>query len=203
MVQELDCTLEEIYLGSKKQVRIQRFATCKSCNGYGCAKGIDTTCKKCHGKGMMFHTMKRGYMVSQTQEPCSSCNGTGKFIPFKSRCASCKGSGSIKENKLLEVTIPRGAESGETIRLKGVGQEEPGCKVGDVVFVIKEIVHPFYQRQSNYLYTHLEISLAEAICGFHRMIETLDHRKLEISTKPGEVINVCFLFLFVTCSQKV
>ena len=33
-----------------------------------------------------------------------------------------------------------------------------------------------------------EIELSEALCGFHKIIKTLDNRELVITSHPGEVI---------------
>lgn len=33
-----------------------------------------------------------------------------------------------------------------------------------------------------------EIELSEALCGFHRIIKTLDNRELVITSHPGDVI---------------
>ena len=44
--------------------------------------------------------------------------------------------------------------------------------------------------------TPQEIGLAEALCGFHRVIDTLDKRKLVITSHPGEVIKPSMSFAY-------
>lgn len=79
-----------------------------------------------------------GPVLRQSLSVCSACNGSGTFIPPKNRCKACGGKGVIRESKSYSVTIPKGASSGQTIVLKGAGNEEKGTRAGDVILVIME-----------------------------------------------------------------
>ena len=100
---------------------------------------------------------------------------------------------------MLEFWIERGMMEGERIVLQGEADEEPGKKTGDVIFVIAEKVHPVFRRRGPNLHATFQISLAEALCGFSRVIiTTLDGRGLKYThtvetgkvIRPGEVFKI-------------
>jgi DnaJ family protein A protein 2 len=107
----------------------------------------------------------------------------------KDRCKKCKGTKVVEEKKMLEFWIDRGMEEGERIVLKGEADQEPGKETGDVVFVINEKDHPVFTRLGPDLKATLNITLAEALCGFSRVIlTTLDGRGLKYTHPKGQVI---------------
>jgi DnaJ-class molecular chaperone len=42
---------------------------------------------------------------------CGDCEGRGETIPAASRCKTCKGKRTVKEKKIIEVTIDKGTPS--------------------------------------------------------------------------------------------
>lgn len=56
------------------------------------------------------------------------------------------------------------------------------------MIVLDEKEHETFRRVGHDLLMKLEISLAEALCGFQRGITTLDGRTLVITSLPGEVV---------------
>lgn len=190
IVQELDCDLSDLYAGKEKLVQVKHTIVCKACNGRGSRNGGSTQCKKCNGRGVQTRVVKRGFLTSQTQTTCSMCHGTGKFISAANRCSVCHGSGIATETKGLSVRVPPGSLDGDTIRMRGVGNAERGGRPGDVVFVIHELPHESFMRKGSMLITKMQISLGEALCGFTRTLETVDHRKLRIGSPRGAVVKV-------------
>ena len=91
---------------------------------------------------------------------------------------------------MCAVEVPRGAVDGEEIRLEGEGDEVIDGKPGDVVLVVHELPFDGFIRKDTNLITTLGISLAEALCGFSRVIVMPDGRKLHISVPAGSVIRV-------------
>ncbi len=65
------------------------------------------------------------------------------------------------------------------------GDQAPGTEPGDIVIVVDEKEHSRFKRVGHDLLYRLEISLSEALCGFRRLIQTLDGRHLDILTLPG------------------
>ena len=79
-----------------------------------------------------------------------------------------------------------GMRDGQQIRFAGEGDQEPGLEPGDIVIVLDEKEHPQFRRRGTDLIMQKEITLVEALCGFHKTIKTLDGRLLVISCLPGE-----------------
>jgi DnaJ-class molecular chaperone len=65
---------------------------------------------------------------------------------------------------------------------------------GHLIFVVKEIPHSSFRRETNNLHTVLVISLKEALLGFEKEITHLDDRnitiKREIVSQPGDIIKI-------------
>lgn len=190
IVQQLDCTLEDLYTGSKRSVTIRHQAVCKKCGGSGCNKSVNTMCNRCKGRGVEVKVIRRRGFVQQSSTPCPVCHGSGRFVSRKDQCSACKGHGLITEQKMCAVEVPRGAVDGEEIRLEGEGDEVIDGKPGDVVLVVHELPFDGFIRKDTNLITTLGISLAEALCGFSRVIVMPDGRKLHISVPAGSVIRV-------------
>ena len=70
----------------------------------------------------------------------------------------------------------------------GEGDHDPGKEQGDIVIQLEEKEHATFQRHGCDLSMKMDLSLAEALCGFRAPIETLDKRTIVVSTAPGEVI---------------
>lgn len=106
------------------------------------------------------------------------------------RCKNCDGKKIIKEKKILEVHIDKGMEDGHRITFSGDGDMEPGLdEAGDIIVVLDEKEHPTFKRlETENLLVQMELTLTEALCGFTKVITTLDERALVVSTIPGEVI---------------
>ena len=92
------------------------------------------------------------------------------------------------EGKRLEVTIPRGADTGSRIRLTG---KAPGG--GDLHVVVRQRPHPVFKRRGADLERELPLTLGEALLGTDVTIRTLKGRvKLTIppGTQPGRVFRL-------------
>jgi DnaJ-class molecular chaperone len=79
----------------------------------------------------------------------------------------------------LEVKIPRGADTGSRIRLRGKGG---GGR--DLVLVVKVTPHPSFTRRGADLIRELPVTLREALLGAEVPIATLDGRVL-LKVPPG------------------
>ena len=190
IVQEVNCSLEELYTGAKRTVSFKRHVVCKNCNGSGNKGNGNSTCRRCNGRGVQVKTIRRGNFVQQSQTTCPACRGSGRYIAKKDQCMACRGEGIITESQKCEIKIPLGALDGETIRMRGIGDQFAGSKEGDVVFVIREQPSSTFIRRDENLLMSLSISLSEALCGFSRVIEMPDKRKLQIASPAGSVIEV-------------
>jgi len=80
----------------------------------------------------------------------------------------------LPTGKELNVKIPAGITSGQTIRLKGQGQEVPGRRAGDALITIVIAQHPLFKVDGNDLRCDLSITLYEAVLGGKVRVPTLD-----------------------------
>ena len=79
-------------------------------------------------------------------------------------------------------------DDGKKITFSGEGDQEPGLEPGDIIVVLDEKPHSIFKRDKTDLLMKMEISLTEALCGFQKVIKTLDNRQLVLTSLPGEVI---------------
>ncbi|XP_036869410.1 dnaJ homolog subfamily A member 4 isoform X2 [Manis javanica] len=157
--------------------------------GVGGKEGSVEKCPLCKGRGMQVHIQQIGPgMVQQIQTVCIECKGQGERIDPKDRCESCCGAKVVREKKVLEVHVERGMKDGQKVLFPGEGDQGPELEPGDVIIVLDQKDHSVFQRQGHDLIMKMKIQLSEALCGFKKMIKTLDDRVLVITSTSGEVI---------------
>jgi DnaJ-class molecular chaperone len=71
----------------------------------------------------------------------------------------------FNDGRTLDVTIPKGAADGQTLRLKGQGQQGRGGAFGDALIELKVRPHPIYKREGADLTMDLPVSLPDAVLG--------------------------------------
>lgn len=188
VVHQMNVSVRELYNGGTRKLSLQKHIICPKCNGVG-GKKPPETCPGCKGTGSQVRIQQLGPgMVSQMRTACGDCRGQGERINAKDRCKQCEGKKVVQERKILEVTVDKGMADGQKITFSGEGDQEPNIEPGDIIIVLEEQEHPVFKRQDNDLLMKMNISLVEALCGFQKVIKTLDDRKIVISCNPGEVI---------------
>ena len=193
----LELSLEEIYCGTFKTVKIKRFKKCMGCAGTGNLDKVSTRCSNCGGQGVVLQLRRHGSMTMQVQAHCSGCGGTGRVQP-KRPCNACSMGGFVTAAKTFKVEVQRGIEDGHAIRIEGEGDEKEGFDVaGDILIVFEELPHPRFRRPPNapkdLIVRGCEIPLLEALRGFTVPVEHLDGRVVECKLAEG----VCFQPSFV------
>jgi len=189
-VHQLKVTLEELYNGVTRKMALQKNIICPSCNGIGGKEGSVQKCGNCRGSGIEIKLRQIGPgMVQQIQQPCKKCDRRGEVIPDADRCRKCNGNKVVKDKKILECEVQPGMKDGQKIVFSGEGDQAPNIEPGDVVIVLDEQEHSTFKRKGIDLHLTMKIDLVDALCGFSRVIDTLDKRKLLITSNPGEVID--------------
>jgi len=89
---------------------------------------------------------------------------------------------ALPSGKDLEVKIPAGITSGQTVRLKGQGMSGPGG-TGDVLITVTVAPHPAFTLDGSDVRLELPISLDEATLGAKVRVPTLE-RPVEITVPP-------------------
>ena len=192
IVHELPVPLEAFYTGKVTKLAITRDRFCGKCDGRGTNKpGVDATCRDCNGAGVQNVTRQLGPMfVQQMQIQCPRCNGKGTACKPEDRCKGCDGRQVLKEKKIFEVHIDKGAARGDHVSFAGEGDQIAGVKLaGDIIIVFDEKPHPIFRRQGSHLVIERTVSLAEALTGVELLIDHLDGRKLHIKPPVGAVVD--------------
>ncbi|KAJ1629352.1 hypothetical protein T492DRAFT_1011905, partial [Pavlovales sp. CCMP2436] len=169
VVHQLTVSLEEIYMGKTRKLRMRREVI---------ESGSMSTCTECGGKGVNIRVVRMGPMIQQVQEGCRACDGQGSQYQSK------------QVQEVMEVVVPKGAPDGYKLTFHEKADEIAAGIPGDVIFVLQESAHPEFKRKGADLYVKRSISLVEALCGFRMELTHLDGRKLLIKTGPGQGINL-------------
>lgn len=189
LVHQLGVSLEELYNGAVRKLALQKNIVCDKCEGRGGKKGAVSKCTTCNGSGYVVRVNQIAPgMIQQIRSHCSDCDGNGEKINPRDKCKTCDGKKIVRERKIIEVHIDKGMEDGKKITFSGEGDQEPGLEPGDIIVVLDEKAHPIFKRDKTDLLMKMEISLTEALCGFQKVIKTLDNRQLVLTSLPGEVI---------------
>ena len=88
------------------------------------------------------------------------------------------------QGKSINVKIPAGTEDGQTLRLKGLGQDgfNGGAK-GDVLITLKVGTHPYFCAEGRNITLELPVSLKEAVLGAKVTVPTING-KVAVSIPP-------------------
>ena len=184
----LSCSLEDLYNGCTKTIRIQLLRYCKECGGAGTVdKSEPQMCHDCHGTGEKINIYFDGLRTQNKAVICQKCKGRGIFIQHNKRCKKCHGSKIVKESVSFDVNVERGIEDGYIILLKGQGNDSPGYQRGDINVIINQIDHKIFTRYGDNLLYKKSISLTESLTGYDFYLKTLDNRILHIK-KKGAIV---------------
>lgn len=177
-------SFEEAVFGTEKELELTLKDDCKTCGGTGAKPGTHAeTCSKCGGKGQVVYTQQSLFGMVRNVQACPDCKGTGKII--REKCSDCYGTGYVSSRKKIQVSIPAGIDSGQSVRIRGKG--EPGTNGGprgDLLVELEVSRHPIFQRQDYDIYSTAPISFATAVLGGDIKISTVDG-EVVYNVKPG------------------
>ncbi|QLD86666.1 molecular chaperone DnaJ [Natronomonas halophila] len=189
----LTIDLEDAFEGVTKQLTVNRPERCPDCDGAGHPPDADArTCSACNGQGQQ-RTVRQTPLgrVQQTQT-CPQCDGEGTI--YSETCSTCRGEGHVQEESTLEVEIPAGIRSGQTLRMDREGAPgENGGPKGDLLVEIKVEDHEEFDRDGDDLQYHHPISFPQAVFGDTVEIPTLDgtvEMDIPAGTQSGETFRL-------------
>eukprot|EP01084_Bolivina_argentea_P048284 88977_1 len=170
---DIQIPLKELYLGSQRQISYQRNVVCTHCQGTGAEGGETTRCRKCKGQGHIIENVQvmPGFRMQQ-QKTCPVCGGKG--VQYKHKCKHCHGNGVHRETTKIDIDIEKGMHDGQEIVFHEKSEERPGHLTGDLIAVIKQEEHQYFQREGNDLHTAVDLNMKQALLGFDLNIEHLD-----------------------------
>ena len=177
-------TFEEAISGCEKELDINLKDKCTTCHGTGAKPGTSPiTCPKCQGKGQIVYSQQSLFGMVQNVQTCPDCHGTGKIV--KEKCPNCGGNGYTSSRKKIQVSVPAGIDSGQSIRIRGKG--EPGVNGGPRGDLLVEVIvgrHSNFVRQDMDIFSNVEISFAQAALGGDLRVATVDGDVI-YTVKPG------------------
>ena len=189
---KIPLTLEEIDSGVEKKVKVTKHVTCKTCGGSGSRTGNLDACPHCHGTGVVTEVRRTILGQMQTQSACPHCGGEGRVV--KDPCPDCHGQGIVKSEEVITIPVPAGVVNGMQFALSGKGNAAPrGGVPGDLVVVVEEQPHEFFERQEQNLYYNAFITFSDAAMGGSIEIPTLHGKvrvKIEQGTPSGKVLRL-------------
>jgi molecular chaperone DnaJ len=183
----LSLTLEEIAEGSEKELKLQKYLECATCDGTGAEGGMEgqnfSMCPKCDGTGEIRQVSRSVFGQMVNVQPCPRCEGDGRIID--NLCDECGGEGRVQGEETISINVPPGVMEGNYLTLaEGGNAGLRGGPSGDLRIEIEEKPHEHFERDGLDIYYDLHLSFPEAALGTEVEVPTLDGRaRLEVD--PG------------------
>ena len=182
---DIEISLEDAFKGVKIPVSYVTNVTCAQCDGSGgegAAKSVK--CGSCGGSGRI--RTRRGFLT--IEELCGTCNGEGEVI--KNKCKRCGGNGRVRNEVSILVTVPKGIESGNKIRVNGKGEAGyRGSKSGDLYVCVSIKEHKFFSRKGADLYCNVPIKMTIAALGGEIEMPSIDGTWTKLKVPEGTQSN--------------
>lgn len=121
--------------------------------------------------------------------------GPGMFQQYTTRvCEECPNLQYERTQDTLSVSVEPGMVEDQEIAFFEEGEPLIDGESGDLIFRIRTILHPRFERKGDDLHIDEYISLIDALTGFSREIEHLDGHKVELKsngvTVPGQILKI-------------
>ncbi|MHA2006331.1 MAG: molecular chaperone DnaJ [Promethearchaeota archaeon] len=179
----VEISFEEAMFGVKKDIPIERYTPCDTCEGTGAEDPSSvTTCPECQGSGRIRKMSQSGFGTIIRESGCYTCNGTGKVI--KKKCKVCNGKKVVPDEKTIHVNIPPGVEDGVHLKVQGAGHVPSVNAIpGDLYLSIRITDNEEFIRRGNDLYTPTDVDIVTAVIGGRITVPTLDYKENKITEK--------------------
>lgn len=186
-------SLETVYHGGSREIEIPKWEPCSACNGTGAEPGTSVdTCPSCGGRGQVEQAVNTPFGQFVQAAPCTRCKGSGKII--NKPCKVCKGQGRVRKLKKLDITIPKGIDTGTRLRISGAGEAGVnGGPAGDLFLLIEVEADKRFRREGADLHLRVDIALPQASLGCELKIQTLDGEEtldVPAGTQPGSILRI-------------
>jgi len=190
---DLRVDLEDAHEGVTKQVTLTRPEECDTCGGAGHPPDADvSTCRQCDGRGQVTQVQQTPLGRVQQTTTCPACGGEGET--YGEDCRDCRGDGVVRTEATLNVDVPAGIESGQSLRMEGEGAPgENGGPKGDLLIEVRVRDHDRFDRDGADLHVHEAISFPQAVFGDTIEVETLDgpvEMDVPAGTQSGETFRL-------------
>lgn len=106
-------------------------------------------------------------------------------LPFVEAALGGKRRVTVADGRSIDIAVPAGIDSGQTLRLKGQGPRAPrGVAPGDLYLEIEVEPHPFFQRKERDIHVELPVTLTEAVLGATITVPTI-HGAVAVKVPRG------------------
>jgi len=166
LMTNLTISFTEAAFGVEKEIVLNRHERCDECNGSGAKKGSNTeTCKECNGSGKMQYTQNTLFGRVVNVGECRYCNGSGNII--KEKCPKCRGNGLVSVARHIKVKIPAGIDDGQTLKMRGEGEQTASVNgvAGDLHINIRVQPHKLLVRKGFDLYVDCYVPFTVLLTG--------------------------------------
>ncbi|NDC95323.1 J domain-containing protein [bacterium] len=152
----LNVSLNDIYFGAVKKIRVQRSKLCMNC----CER-----CGTCGGGGSFTQHINMGIFTQILQVTCQQCAGSGKKAIKKDNCI-CQN-GTITEKDVFTISIEKGTDTGKQFVFNEWGEQatKPNEVPGDLVVTVCIEKCPHFRRNGLDLYYTETLDLKHTLIG--------------------------------------
>lgn len=106
-------------------------------------------------------------------------------VPFLEAALGAKKRITLPDGRSLDLAIPPGIESGQTLRLKGQGQPgHGGGPAGDAYIEVEVEADPFFVRKARDIHVDVPVTLQEAVLGAKITVPTI-HGPVSVKVPRG------------------
>lgn len=186
---EIPLTMEELYCGVIKKLKITDEGVCGECNGSTINKDANPEkCRECVKGIKVTVTQIRPNTYQRRQELCRKCY-KGVLLKKEDHCGKCV-KGYVKTFEILKINVDIGIIPNSTIKIKRSNGKEL------IISIKLKNEHPLFKRTntrakglSSYDLSLLQnITLKESITGFDKKLKHLDGTDITIRSDKGEII---------------
>lgn len=173
LTKEIEITLQEAFLGTKKEIAYHHYFSCDTCSGSGTRPGTSAqSCAPCHGSGEM-HFKQGFFMYAQA---CSSCSGKGFVI--STPCTGCNGQSRVQRYDKFTVNIPKGIFDNAELRVSEKADAGLfGGPAGDLFLRISVKEDKTFKRDNDDLICNVMLTYPQLTLGCQVDIENIDGTK--------------------------
>ena len=181
-------SFEEAAFGCKKEIKLNKYVKCSTCDGTGATPGTSKhQCPNCGGTGQVYTTQRTAFGQMQNVSTCPECHGTGEIIDTP--CPDCQGTGKVKKQVTVNIDVPAGIDNGNSLNIRGEGEPgDLGGPNGDLYIVVSVKPHKLFTREGNDLKLEIPIGFDQAALGDTVTVPTLEGKvsyKIPPGTQPG------------------
>ncbi|KAM7500762.1 hypothetical protein LguiA_025176 [Lonicera macranthoides] len=181
---QLPCSLEDLYKGTTKKMKISREIADASGSLYESQAAFLYECELDHIHVLDWSTRSSTLANSDAPHRFPSHANMLFHAVMAPTWSTTVGKDfhmkTLPVEEILTIDIKPGWKKGTKITFPEKGNEQPNFIPADLIFIVDEKRHGTFTRDGNDLVFTQKISLAEALTGYTVHITTLDGRKLSI-----------------------